>query len=114
MSVVINQQVIDSEEFNELELMLQWFKLEWGDLHDPIPDDVIEVEEDYEIKNTSQIRVSVSEEVWCVISPTERVSYSQTRAAINLRLGVSSLIEQWRMRLYWAVAGSTALFDLRY
>lgn len=63
MSVVINEQIVDSEEFNELELMLQWFKLEWGDIHDPIPEDVIEVEEDYEVKNISQIRVSVSEEV---------------------------------------------------
>lgn len=50
----VNEQKLDHEEFNELQMMLDWFNCEWGDEHDPIPNDVIEYEEDYELKSINQ------------------------------------------------------------
>lgn len=57
-----NTQVVEHEEFHELNMMLEWFKQEWGDDLDPLPDDVVEYEEDYELKDINQHRMS-SEEV---------------------------------------------------
>ena len=50
----------ENTEFCELEMLLDWFRCEWGDEHDPatIPpdvDNVIEIEEDFELQDVKDI-----------------------------------------------------------
>lgn len=47
MLTVSNATILESEEFNELNLLDEWFKYTWGDEHDPVVEDIIEYEEDY-------------------------------------------------------------------
>jgi hypothetical protein len=54
MLTVPNQVLLDSADFNTLELLDEWFKYTWGDEHDPIPDNVVEYEEDYDLQEISQ------------------------------------------------------------
>lgn len=49
MLTVSNATVLESQEFNDLNLLEEWFKYTWGDEHDPVSE-VMEYEEDYEEK----------------------------------------------------------------
>lgn len=76
IKTVPNAIILESKEFDDLQLLDEWFKYEWGDDHDPVPDDVNEVTltelpEDYEVKDISQLEKASSREVQCRISPTE-------------------------------------------
>lgn len=53
MLAVSNATILESEEFNDLNLLEEWFKYTWGDEHDPV-DEVVEYEEDYELEEISQ------------------------------------------------------------
>lgn len=44
MLTVPNQVLLDSADFNVLNLLDEWFKYTWGDEHDPTLNDVIEYE----------------------------------------------------------------------
>lgn len=45
------EQALDHEEFDTLQMMLDWWKCEWGDEHDPIP---TKATEDYEMEEINQ------------------------------------------------------------
>lgn len=51
MSIDTNQQELEHEEFDTLGMMLDWFKCEWGDDLDPVPNGVAEMEEDYDLED---------------------------------------------------------------
>lgn len=58
-----NTQVVDHEEFDHLNIIEDWLKGEWGNELDPIPDEVVEIEEDFELKDISQLKELSREEV---------------------------------------------------
>lgn len=43
------EQLIEHDEFNSLTMMMEWFRLEWPDDFETT-DDVVELEEDYELE----------------------------------------------------------------
>lgn len=61
MLTISNKEVMQSREFDELNLLEEWFKFEWGDIHDPV-DEIIEYEEDYELQSINQLEL-LSKEV---------------------------------------------------